>query len=58
VEVGLTNPGSIFAMAMLVVLTELMTKVVFDLLRIFDNFCTFGPDLLHPKLPSVSKIPV
>jgi hypothetical protein len=58
VEVGLTSPGPIIAMAMLVVLTELMMKVVFGLLHIFDNFLTFGLDLLHPKLPSASKIPV
>jgi hypothetical protein len=58
VEVGLTSPGPIFAMAKLVVLTELMMKVVFGLLHIFDNFRTFGPDLLHPKLPLASKIPV
>jgi hypothetical protein len=58
VEVGLTSPGPIFAMASLVVLTESMTKVVFGPLHIFGNFCTFGPDLLHPKLPSASKIPV
>jgi hypothetical protein len=58
VEVGLTSLGPIFAMANVVVLTELMTKVVFGPLHIFDNFRTFGPDLLHPKLPSASKIPV
>jgi hypothetical protein len=56
VEVDLTNPGPIFAMARLVVLTELTTKVVFGLLHIFDNFRTFGPDPLHPKLPSSNKI--
>jgi hypothetical protein len=58
VEVGLTSPGPIFAMARLVVLTELMTKVVFGPLHIFDNFRTSGLDLLHPNLPSASKIPI
>jgi hypothetical protein len=41
VEVGLTSPGPISAMARLVVLTESMTKVVFGPLHIFDNFHTF-----------------
>jgi hypothetical protein len=58
VEVGLTSPGPIFVMARLVVLTELMMKVVFGPLHVFDNFRTFGPNLLHPKLPSASKIRV
>jgi hypothetical protein len=35
-EVDLTNPGPIFAMARLVVLA--------GLLHIFDNFCIFEPD--------------
>jgi hypothetical protein len=56
VGVDPTNPGPIFAMAMLVVLTELATKVVSSLLHTFDNFHTFEPDLLHPKLPSANKI--
>jgi hypothetical protein len=31
-------------------------KVVSGLLHIFDNFQIFGLALLHPKLPSASKI--
>jgi hypothetical protein len=56
VGVDLTNPGPIFAMAKLVVLVGLMTKVVSGLLRIFGNFHTFELDQLHPKLPSANKI--
>jgi hypothetical protein len=56
VEVDLTNPDPTFAVAKLVVLTGLKTKVVSGLLRIFGNFHIFEPDLLHPKLPSASKI--
>jgi hypothetical protein len=53
---GPKNLGPIFAMARLAVLTELATKVVSDLLHIFDNFRIFEQDLLHPKLPSTNKI--
>jgi hypothetical protein len=56
VEVDLINPGPIFAMAKLVVLIGLAMKVVSSLLHIFDNFCIFEPDPLHPKLPSTNKI--
>jgi hypothetical protein len=56
VEVDLTNPGPIFVMARLDVLTRLATEVVSGLLHIFDNFRNFEPDLLHPKLPSANKI--
>jgi hypothetical protein len=56
VGVDPTNPGPIFAMDKFVVLAELTTKVVSGLLHIFDNFLTFEPDLLHPKLPSANKI--
>ena len=56
VEVDLTNPGPIFAMARLVVLAGLAMKVVSGLLHIFDNFHIFELALLHPKLPSASKI--
>jgi hypothetical protein len=56
VEVDLINPGPIFTMAKLVVLIGLATKVVSGLLHNFDNFHTFEPDLLHPKLPSANKI--
>ena len=55
-EVDLTNPGPILAMARLAVLTGLTTKVVSGLLHIFENFRTFEPDLLHPKLPLANKI--
>jgi hypothetical protein len=55
VEVDLTNPDPIFAVAKLAVLTRLKTKVVSGLLRIFGNFHIFEPGLLHPKLPSASK---
>jgi hypothetical protein len=54
--VDLTNPSPIFAMARLAVLIGLTTKVVSGLLHIFDNFRTFKPGLLHPKLPSANKI--
>jgi hypothetical protein len=53
--VDLTNPVPTFAVAKLAVLTGLRTKVVSSLLRIFGNFHIFELDLLHPKLPSVSK---
>jgi hypothetical protein len=52
VEVDLTNPEPTFAVAKLVVLTGLETKVVSGLLHIFDNFHTFEPD----QLPSANKI--
>jgi hypothetical protein len=55
VEVDLTNPGPIFAMAMLVVSVGLTMKVVSGLLRIFGNFHIFEPDPLHPKLRSANK---
>jgi hypothetical protein len=54
--VDLTNPGPIFAMARLAVLTRLVTKVASGLSHIFDNFRTFEPNLLHLKLPWVNKI--
>jgi hypothetical protein len=56
VEVGLANQGPIFAMAKWAVLIELETKVVFDLLHIFDNLRIFGLIMLHPKLPSANRI--
>jgi hypothetical protein len=56
VEVDLTNPEPTFVVARLDVLTGLEMKVAFGLLHIFDNFYTFEPDLLHPKLPSANKI--
>jgi hypothetical protein len=56
VEVGLANQGPTFAMAKWAVLTGLETKVVYDLLHIFDNLRIFGLVLLHPKLPSANKI--
>jgi hypothetical protein len=56
VEVDLTNLGPIFAMVRLVVLAGLAMKVVSGLLHIFDNFRTFEPDPLHPKLSSANKI--
>jgi hypothetical protein len=55
VVVALTNPTPIFAMAMLVVLAGLKTKVVFGLWHIFGNFHISELDLPHPKLPSASK---
>jgi hypothetical protein len=54
--VDLTNLGPIFAMARLVVLVGLTTKVASGLLHISDNFRTFEPDPLHPKLPLANKI--
>jgi hypothetical protein len=56
VEVDLTNPDPTFGVAKLAVLTGLEMKVVSGLLHIFDNFHTFEPDLLHPKLHSTNKI--
>jgi hypothetical protein len=56
VEVDLTNPDPTFAVAKLAVLAGLKTKVVSGILRIFGNFHIFEPRLLHPKLPSSSKI--
>jgi hypothetical protein len=56
VEVDLMNPGPISAMDKLVVLIGLATKVVSGTLHIFDNFHTFEPDPLHPKLPLANKI--
>jgi hypothetical protein len=50
VGVDLTSPGPTFAMARLVVLTGLETKVASGLWRIFGNFHIFEPNLLHPKL--------
>jgi hypothetical protein len=55
VGVGLTNPGPIFAMAKLVVLAGLKTKVASGLWHMFGNFYIFGLNLLHPKLPFTSK---
>jgi hypothetical protein len=43
-------------MAKWVVLIELKTKVVFDLLHISDNLRTFELNPLHPKLPLANKI--
>jgi hypothetical protein len=56
VEVGLANQGPTFAIAKWAVLIELETKVVSDLLHIFDNLRIFGLILLHLKLPSANKI--
>jgi hypothetical protein len=56
VVMGLVNRGPTFATTKWVVLIGLKTKVVFDLLHIFDNLRTFGPDPLHPKLPLANKI--
>jgi hypothetical protein len=56
VVMDLVNQGPTFAMAKWVVLIELKTKVVFDLLNISDNLRTFGLNPLHPKLPLVNKI--
>jgi hypothetical protein len=53
---GLANQGPSSAMAKWVVLIELKTKVVFDLLHISDNLRTFELYLLHPKLPLANKI--
>jgi hypothetical protein len=56
VGVDLTNPDPTSAVAKLAVLAELKTKVVSGLLHIFGNFHIFEPGLLHPKMPSTSKI--
>jgi hypothetical protein len=56
VVTDLTNQGPTFATTKWVVLAELKTKVVFDLLHISDNLRTFGLIPLHPKLPLANKI--
>jgi hypothetical protein len=56
VVMGLANQGPTSATAKWVVLTELKTKVVFDLLHISDNLRTFELYPLHPKLPLANKI--
>jgi hypothetical protein len=56
VEVDLANPDPTFIVAKLAVLTGLKTKVVSGPLHIFGNFHILEPNLLHPKLPSASKI--
>jgi hypothetical protein len=56
VVADLTNQDPIFATAKWVVLTELKTKVVFDLLHISDNLRTFALVPLHPKLLLANKI--
>jgi hypothetical protein len=56
VEVDPTNPNPTFVVAKLDVLTGLETKVVSGFLHIFGDFHIFETDLLHPKLPSASKI--
>ena len=55
VGVDLTNPSPIFAVAKLVVLAGLETKVASGLWHIFDNFHIFELNLLHLKLPLASK---
>jgi hypothetical protein len=52
----LANPDPTFATTKWVVLTELKTKVVFDLLHISDNLRTFELNPLRPKLPLANKI--
>jgi hypothetical protein len=56
VEVDLTNLGPTFAVAKRAILAGLKTKDVSGIWRIFGNFHIFDPSLLHPKLPSASKI--
>jgi hypothetical protein len=56
VVMGLANQGPTFATVKWVVLIELKTKVVFDLLHISDNLRTFGLNPLHLKLPLANKI--
>jgi hypothetical protein len=56
VVMDLANQGPTFATTKWVVLIELKTKVVFDLLHISDNLRTFGLNPLHPKLPLANKI--
>jgi hypothetical protein len=56
VVMDLANQGPTFATAMWVVLIELKTKVVFDLLHISDNLRTFELNPLHPKLLLANKI--
>jgi hypothetical protein len=52
----LANQGPTFATAKWVVLIELKTKVVFDLLHISDNLRTFELNPLHLKLLLANKI--
>jgi hypothetical protein len=56
VVMDLANPDPIFPTAKWVVLIELETKVVFDLLHTSDNLRTFELNPLHPKLPLANKI--
>jgi hypothetical protein len=56
VVMDLVNQGPTFATTKWVVLIELKTKVVFNLLHISDNLRTFGLNPLHPKLPLANKI--
>jgi hypothetical protein len=56
VVMDLVNQGPTFATAKWVVLIELKTNVVFDLLHISDNLRTIGLNPLHPKLPLANKI--
>jgi hypothetical protein len=56
VVMDLVNQDPTFATAKWVVLIELKTKVVFDLLHISDNLRTFGLNPLHLKLPLANKI--
>jgi hypothetical protein len=56
VVMDLANQGPTFAMAKWVVLIELKTKVVFDLLHTSNNLRTFGLNPLHLKLPLANKI--
>jgi hypothetical protein len=56
VEVGLANQGPIFATAKWAVLTGSGMKVVSGLSHIFGSLRIFELILLHPKLPSASRI--
>jgi hypothetical protein len=56
VVADLTNQGPTFVTAKWAILTELETKVVFDLLHISDNLRTFALVSLHPKLLLANKI--
>jgi hypothetical protein len=56
VEVDVVNLGPTFAVAKWAGLTELETKVVFDLWHTSGSYHIFELGPLHSKLPSANKI--
>jgi hypothetical protein len=56
VEVGLVSLGPTFEVVRWAGLAGLEMKVAFDLWRTSGSFHIFELDLLHPNMPSASKI--